>query len=182
MLREDVEIRNATVEDAKFVAWTVLTALDMDDDGVEAVMRSCKDEMSLYSWRHARIATVNGCAVGCLISYEGTQYMQLRDLTWSQIWGAIDEQYLSSIEAEAYPGEFYLDSMAILPEYRGYNIGKWLLLDGLERGKERRCQAVTLIVSVEKPHLCEYYKEVGFHEYGQMEFFGHCYKRLKVLL
>jgi ribosomal protein S18 acetylase RimI-like enzyme len=178
-MREKVIIRDAAADDARFVAWTVLTALDLDEDGIEDVVRSCSEVRSLYSWRHARIATVDGKAVGCLISYEGADYMALRNLTWQGIWGGIDEAYLQTIEAEAGPGDFYLDSMAILPEYRGLDIGKQLLLDGINRGRQRGCTAVTLIVSVDKPHLYDYYASVGFTPFGQMEFFGHRYTRMK---
>jgi ribosomal protein S18 acetylase RimI-like enzyme len=175
----EVTIRDAVIEDAPFIAWTVLTALDLDEDGIADVVSSCSSDRSLYSWRHARIASVDGHAVGCLISYEGAKYMDLRNHTWQSIWGGIDEQYLQTIEAEAGPGDFYLDSMAILPEYRGNGIGRLLLHDGIERGKRLHCSAITLIVSTEKPHLYNYYAGVGFREFGLLDFFGHKYHRMQ---
>ena len=89
------------------------------------------------------------------------------------------QEYLKKIEAETVDGEFYLDSMAILPEYRGYSIGKMLLMYAVEKGKDLGCMYSTLLVDVHKPRLEAYYKSIGFEQYGEMEFFGHDYKRMR---
>lgn len=45
-----IEVRKASYEDVEAVAWTVLTALDMNAEDLEWVKESCSDEMSMYSW------------------------------------------------------------------------------------------------------------------------------------
>lgn len=174
-----IVIRNATVDDAEFIAWTVLTALDMDTNDMDKVVASCSDERSMYSWKNSRIAIIDGKPSGCLISYEGEKYKTMRDYTWSSIWEESDDEYLNRIEAEAHPGEFYLDSMAVLPEYRGLDIGKLLLLDGVKRGIALACDSITLLVDQSKPRLKAYYEAIGFERYGEMEFLGHDYFRMR---
>lgn len=115
----NIEIRDAKKEDVEIVAWTVLTALDMvETDEMEKFIMSCSEDDSIYSWRNSIVATVDGKTVGCLIAYEGSCYKELRNKSWFQLWDDMDSEYLKTIEAETVDGEFYLDSMAILPAYR----------------------------------------------------------------
>lgn len=175
----NIEIRDAKKEDVEIVAWTVLTALDMETDEMEKFIKSCSEEDTIYSWRNSIIATVDGKTVGCLIAYEGSRYKELRNKSWLQLWDDMDSEYLKTIEAETVDGEFYLDSMAILPAYRGYSIGKMLLMYAVEKGKDLGCMYSTLLVDVHKPRLEAYYKSIGFEQYGEMAFFGHDYKRMR---
>lgn len=128
-----ITIRDARKEDVGIVAWTVLMALDMDTDEMEKFIKSCSEDDSIYSWRNAIVATIDGTPVGCLIAYEGSRYKELRDKSWLQLWDDMDPEYLKTIEDEAVEGEFYLDSMAILPEYRGRSIGRELMAYAIEK-------------------------------------------------
>lgn len=123
----NIEIRDAKIEDVEIVAWTVLTALDMETDEMKKFIDSCSDESTMYSWKNSIVALVDGVTVGSLIAYDGRRYQQLRHHTWDSLWDDMDKDYLSKVEAEARDGEFYLDSMAIRPEYRGMGIGRMLI-------------------------------------------------------
>ena len=174
-----IEIRDARIEDVEIVAWTVLTALDLETDDMDRFIKTCTDESTMYSWKNAIIAFVDGKAAGCLIAYEGRRYMEMRDRTWHALWDNIDLDYLKKVEQETQEGDYYLDSMAILPKYRGYNIGKLLLERGINKSKELGCETTSLIVSCQKPRLEAYYRSVGFTQFGEMEFFGHYYKKMR---
>lgn len=76
-----IEIRDAKREDVEIVAWTVLTALDMEQDKTGKFVKSCSEDDSIYSWRNSIIAEVDGKSVGCLIAYEGSRYQELREMT-----------------------------------------------------------------------------------------------------
>ena len=91
----------------------------------------------------------------------------------------MDKDYLSKVEAEARDGEFYLDSMAILPEYRGKGIGRMLIEYAIEKGKRLGCAYSSLLVDKDKPKLEAYYQAMGFERFGEMEFFGHDYYRMR---
>lgn len=173
-----VTIRKATEDDVRFVAWTVLTALDLNTDDIEKAVNSCLQEESLYSWKSALIALVGDKPVGCLISYDGNKYMERRDCTWRNIWGE-SEETLQTIEPETREGEYYLDSMAILPAYRGMEIGRRLIEFAIQESSKQSYDSVTLIVSQEKPHLQSYYQSIGFEPFGEMDLFDHLYNRMK---
>lgn len=174
-------IRDATIEDAQFVGWAMLTALDLPVDGPFNKPEVWRRTDILYSWKRARIAQVDGVPVGCLISYPGEEYELLRFLTWKLIFGETDED-ARKFESETFPGEYYLDSLAVLPEYRRRGIGKALLLDGIAKGYGMGFNMVTLIVDVDKPSNKAMYERLGFVVHGEMLFFGHYYYRMHTVL
>lgn len=92
-----------------------------------------------------------------------------------------------SMEPECLPGEFYLDSMAVLPEFRRMafeyagatdRIGHLLMLDGIEEGRRKGFPRISLIVDKSKPRLFTYYSALGFRPDGEILFFGHLYDRM----
>lgn len=174
----DITVHKASPKDIKTVAWTVLTALDMDTHDLEWVKESCADELSMYSWNKSIVAVVDGKPVGAIISYPGDDYNALRQYTWKRLWNDIDSDTIIKTEVEAHPGEYYLDSMAIQPEYRGLSIGKSLIEAAIDQGKSLGYKKFTLLVDCNKPRLKAYYESLGFQKNGEMTFLGHRYKRM----
>jgi len=170
-------IRDASVEDSDFVAWIVTTALDLPFI-TPGLLLNCREKDSIYSWIHTRLAVVDGKLAGGLISYEGKDYMRMREKSWPVCWGDEHQQELAAIEQETKAGEYYLDSIAILPEYRGLGIGRLLMLDAMKLAAEKDCHCVTCIAAKRKTGLVEYYKSIGFEPCGEMSFFGHSYWRM----
>ena len=171
-------IRKATEEDVAYVAKTVLTALDMDTSDLEWVKESCADPKSMYSWNKALIAEEDGTPIGCIISYRGDDYLPIREYTWSRLWKGVDPEVIRKSAIEAYPGEYYLDSLSIEPEYRGHGLGKELMHAAMGHGATLGYKKFALLVAVEKPRLREYYASIGFKETGEVNFFGHRYYRM----
>ena len=75
-------------------------------------------------------------------------------------------------------GEFYLDSMAILSDYRGIGIGKKLMRDRMDYAFCNGFQKVTLLVDKDKPRLQQYYESLGFVFSEEMFVFGCWYNKL----
>lgn len=172
-------IRKAAMEDAPFVAWTVLTALDMTDDDLAGVTESCADPNSMYSYRNALIAEEDGKSVGCLVSYRGEDYAKMREYTWGNLWKEVDVEFIRNTPYETAPGEYYLDSMAILPQYRGRNIGKILMEAAIAEGRSMGYEKFGLLVAISKPNLEKYYAGLGFRQVGDVNFFGHLYHKME---
>lgn len=171
-------LRPATEADVPFVAWTVLTALDLSTDDLDRAVAACRRDDTLYSYLHALIAEQDGRPVGCLVSYPGEEYADRRSRTWQMIWGEADSADAvdyDHVAVETFPGEYYLDSMAISPEYRGQGVGHKLMQTAMSQHEAAR---YALIVSVEKPHLQAYYAQLGFRPSGEIDFFGHIYRRM----
>ncbi len=194
-------IRDAVPSDSHLIAGDILAGMGYDvfsgsaeeieiggrnlspEEAVGLFSGVCIREDTLYSWTRTRVACVGGVPVGTLTAYPSDDYPPLRTLTW----GLLEAGESSDAEPECRPGEFYLDSLAVLPGYRGMTftdggstgrIGHLLLLDGIEVGRGKGFRRVSLIVDKSRPRLCAYYSALGFRPDGDVLFFGHLYDRL----
>ena len=187
IMDKELYIRNALQADAPFIARIVLAGIDML--GVEAELPAeqqpifnqlvdiCRMDDTLYSYRNTSIAEVEGQIVGALIGYDGGHYATMREKTF----GIVAKQSgmnLSQNAMETGEGEFYLDSMAILPEFRGQEIGKQLMRDRMEWARKNGFASVTLLVDKDKPRLRKYYESLGFGFREAMFVFGSWYDKL----
>lgn len=182
-----IHIHDASLADAPFIARVVLAGIDMLDldaafpdeqrDLYEHLIEICRMDDTLYSYLNTRIAEMDGHRVGALVAYDGAHYAKMRAKTFGLVkqTPGID---LSHNALETGPGEFYLDSMAILPEYRGLGIGQKLMLDRMEWAKRNGFDAVTLLVDKDKPRLQDYYEELGFMFVEDMFVFGDLFNKM----
>lgn len=182
-----VQLRDATVGDAPFIARVVLAGIDMlDMDAVlpddqraifEHLIKICRMDDTLYSYLNTRIAEIDGKPVGALVAYDGANYALMREKTFGlvQQTSGLD---LSRNAMETGPGEFYLDSMAILSDYRGIGIGKLLMRDRVDFAFNNGFQKITLLVDKDKPRLQQYYESEGFAFSEEMFVFGSWYNKL----
>lgn len=175
----NIQLRDATIDDIDIVAWTFLSALGWTEDQEPNVRTMCGREDTLYSWKRSRIVEVNGQPAGCLISYPGAEYETIREQTWRML-DVYDPNSAERFEPETFPGEYYLDSLAVLPEYRGMGLSKVLLLDGAEKARRLGISTITLIAESDHHRLLEHYHNIGFVPIGEMDFFGHRYTRMKL--
>jgi len=168
---KQIDIRPATVDDAAFIAQCVLAAVDVyhfegTPDGFAETTECCAREDTLFSYRNTRVACDGDVAVGCMISYDGAIYQTSRRLTFSML--GMPQSY----DMETGSGEYYLDAMAIIPEYRGYGIGHILMKDALALARERGFRKAALIVEKGKTGLQKYYADLGFRVAGQLSAFN----------
>ena len=182
-----VQLRDATLDDAPFIARVVLAGIDMlDMDAVlpdeqraifEHLIKICRMDDTLYSYLNTRIAEVDGNRVGALVAYDGARYAALRAKTFGLVQQTSGMD-LSHNAMETSPSEFYLDSMAILSDYRGIGIGKLLMRDRVDFAFNNGFQKVTLLVDKDKPRLQQYYESEGFAFSEEMFVFGSWYNKL----
>ena len=179
--------RDATIDDAAFIAKVVLSAIGRFDFGVqtpeiEAILQStesiCAMEDTLYSYRNTRIAEYDGKPVGGLVAYDGKDYAAMREKTFRIIKerNGID---LNGSDMETQSGEFYIDSLAVIPSERGKEIGKMLLKDIEQQGIAKGHSCFTLIVDATHPKVKDYYATLGFEAEETMNAFGTCFVRMK---
>ncbi len=182
-----VQLRDATSDDAPFIARVVLAGIEMLDmdaalpdnqrDLYEHLVGICRMDDTLYSYLNTRIAEVDGCAVGALVAYDGARYAMMREKTFGLV-KQTSGMDLNHNAMETGPGEFYLDSMAILSDYRGAGIGKMLMRDRVVFSLSNGFQKVTLLVDKDKPRLQRYYECEGFAFSEEMFVFEAWYNKL----
>ena len=186
-MERKIYIRDATSDDAPFIARVVLAGIDiLDIDAVlpdeqlaiyDHLVGICRMDDTLYSYLNTSIAEIDENRVGALVAYDGARYAELRAKTFGLVQQTSGMD-LSRNAMETGPGEFYLDSMAILSEYRGLDIGKMLMRDRMDYALGNGFQKVTLLVDKDKPRLQQYYESLGFVFVEEMFVFGSWYNKL----
>lgn len=207
-------IRNARIEDAGIVAGCVLSAFGYDvyskegknetlelgdtaikvSDALDIFAQICAREETLYSYTRAKVAELDGLAAGVLVSYPGEENARLREKTWGLAMAAAggsdspaSSEFIKNAPAECKADEYYLDSLAVLPEFRGMSfeyagssgrLGHLLLTDGILAGRAKGFTRTSLIVDVSKSKLERYYASLGFRTESELLFFGHPYHRM----
>ena len=184
---QDLYIRNASPEDVPLLARCVAAAVglcnfspvesDEQRRRLSVLEEICAMDDTLYSYKNAIVGTVDGTPIGCIICYPGDLYAEGRKRTWA----IFDEKYgrsTSRSEAETQSGEYYLDSGAILPAFRGYGFFKTMLNHCVKRAHKLGYERITLIVLKEHSKLHEYYASAGFSDEGEMVFMDEDYIKM----
>ena len=183
-------IRQATAKDRDFLALVVAEAVgyevmeqaeqglltDETREWLGRLAATITDDATLYTWHHALVAEVEGTPVGALICYPGDDYMQRRDHTFQLVADLIDFD-IHTMDAETVEGEFYLDSLAVLPSQRGKGIARMLLCEGIRKG-EMLHRPNVLACSPENPNARRLYESLGFRVDGERFIFGENYLRM----
>lgn len=180
MEKDKVVIRPATEADVPLLARNVLDAVGMsepEEETMAQVTEMCRRTDVLYSWKNTMVAEINGLAVGTLTCYDGVDYSQMREVTFPIIARNSGYDY-SDMEMETGPGEFYLDSMAVLPEYRRQGVATALLKAGIARARALGISQASIVVSPDKPDAQRLYESLGFQFQKDMFLFGGEYRKM----
>ena len=200
-IKAQVTIRDAREDDAEFLAQVILAAAHLSDMGADttasadtannadtansngtatsagALTAICRRTDTLYSWRNARIACACGKRAGAMVSYPGDIYVAARNITFPLLPGLTQAQ-IDATDIETLPGEWYLDSLAVLPEFRRAGLGKMLVMDAIERGRNAGYAQFTLLAEKSSTHLVEYYTRLGFTIESEKLYLGNAYWRM----
>ncbi len=180
-------LRDARIEDAPFLARCILAGMHLYDfeDNLDSELSSILDSITecerhtdtLYSYINTRIAEVDGQPAGALLSYPGEIYAVFREWTFRQYWPSMYAR-ITDDDPETDPGEYYLDSLAIVPAYRKHGLGRALIKDGIRLGLEKGFSQIALVADTAFPHLPGIYATMGFVPDGHRNLFGDDYLRM----
>ena len=169
----NISIRKASAEDASLIALVLAMAMGGDESHplFDIFCRMAQREDSQYSWRNTFVAEIDGTAAGAIVGYDGARLYELRrplEEAIRDINGGV-----FNIEDETSAGEFYIDSLAILPLYRGMGIAKSLMEYVRERVFAEGFDKVGLIVDYGNPRAEGLYESIGFKRVNPTTFLGH---------
>lgn len=179
-------IRDAIPSDAAFLAKCVMAGMHFYDfesdipENLEIYQRltECEERGDLlYTYKNSRVAEEDGVVVGSILSYPGEIYKDLRHRTFTELWPDIMALDTNS-ELETGPGEYYLDTLAVLPSYRGRGIGRALIQDAIKRGIDMGYEKITLVVDANMPKLISLYTLLGFTLADHRHVFGVDFQRM----
>lgn len=169
--KTDMIIRPATPEDAVFLGCCVCEGIgfeifekenDFNTQVASGLALLAAREDTLYSYRHALVAVVNGEVAGALISYPGEYYHQMRNTTFREL-PHFRELDLDAMPDEAGAGEYYLDTLAVLPQYRRRGVGTSLMQARIAWAKQNFPDLkISLLVDPDNLNGQRIYSRLGF--------------------
>ena len=172
-------IRQAYKEEASqiaelfMLAWPVDEILEYNsisyDQLRESITLTTASEKTIYSYENTFVAEVDGEVVGAMCAYDGADYQRLKQPIVDVLGPDCGFAQLKETEA----GEFYLDSVGVLPEFQGHGIGSALLRAMTAKAHSEGHADVALIVDESNPAAERLYARLGFERAGMRMFFGH---------
>ena len=184
-----IEIREATKSQAAEIASLIMTAMTDDcclyfcgegyglEDFHKMMTMLVEREDSQYSYRNTLVAMDADKVVGISVSYDGERLHELRHAFIEAAKEHIGKDH-SGMDDETQAGELYLDSLAVLPEYRRQGIARKLLLATKERANLLGLPRVGLLVDKDNPVGEALYTSVGFQYVNDNQWGGHPMKHL----
>lgn len=132
---------------------------------------------SQYSYRNALVAvTPEGDTAGVCIGYDGALLHKLRERFFEAAHSMLGRN-MEGMADETSPDEFYLDTLAVFPEYRKQGLGSQLLLASAEKARAIGKPAA-LLVDYTNPTAEALYRSLGFVHEGDRPFAGVIMKHL----
>ena len=188
-LPDMIVIREATKSQAPDIARLIMMAMTDDcclyfcgdgyglEDFRNMMTMLVEREDSQYSFRNTLVAMDGEKVVGISVSYDGGRIHELRRTFIEAAKDYIGKDH-SCMDDETQAGELYLDSLAVLPEYRRQGIAKALLLATKERAHKMGLPCVGLLVDKGNPSGEALYASVGFQYANDSHWGGHPMKHL----
>ncbi len=188
-LKNMIEIRPATKEQSADIARLIMMAMTDEcclyfcgegyglDDFFAMMVQLVEREDSQYSYRNTIVAIDGELVVGISVSYDGGRLHTLRQAFVEAAKESIGKDH-SNIDDETQAGELYLDSLAVLPEYRRQGVARRLLLATKERADKIGLPCVGLLVDQGNPAGEALYISVGFRYVNDSQWGGHSMKHL----
>lgn len=178
-------------ENAPEIARLIMTAMSEEccrhfygenhtaDDFHALITNLCERGDTQYSYANTICATVEGKIVGISVSYDGGRLHELRSPFVKEVLKRFGRDF-SDMPDETQTGELYLDSLAVLPDYRKRGIATALLKATAERAYKMGIGPVGLLVDKGNPKAEHLYTSVGFHYVDDNLWGGHEMKHLQM--
>ena len=184
-----IRIQEATREQAAEIARLIMMAMTDDcclhfcgdgyglDNFRKMMTMLVEREDSQYSYRNTLVAMDADKVVGLAVTYDGGRLHELRRAFIDAAKKYVGKDH-SKMDDETQEGELYLDSLAVLPEYRHQGIARRLLEATKERANQQGLPVVGLIVDKDNPAGEALYVSVGFRYVNDRQWGGHSMKHL----
>ena len=184
-----IEIKAAKKDQSASIARLIMMAMTDDcclhfcgvgyglDDFYRMMTSLVEREDSQYSYKNTLVAMDDEKVVGVAVSYDGARLYELRQAFIEAAKEQIGKDH-SGMDDETQAGELYLDSLAILSEYRRQGIARKLLRATKEKADQMGLPCLGLLVDKGNPAGESLYASVGFRYVNDSNWGGHPMKYL----
>lgn len=137
-----------------------------------------KNRNNQYSFQNCYVAEEDGGIVGAVLAYDGARLQELRMPVLEYIHQHFDPKL--SVEDETQVGEFYIDSLAVLPNQQGKGIGAKLLQYVINEQATQSGRTIGLLVDKANPGAKRLYLNLGFEPVGEKKLLGISLEHLQL--
>jgi ribosomal protein S18 acetylase RimI-like enzyme len=127
------------------------------EGALDVGMRRAQREGGGFSYRNAIVAEIDGRVAGLLLGYRLAEPYDIGDL--SSLSDLV--RPLVELESEA-PGSWYVNALAVFPEYRGRGLGSQLLAEAERIAGLARASTLSIIVADQNEGAKRLYLRTGY--------------------
>lgn len=183
-----MNIRKAIPADAAAIAGYLLLAMEdivyqfigsRDHQQAMALMRHfAAGTRNQYAYENCWVAVMEGEVVGAINVYDGADLHALRQPVIDYLASHHNRVYVP--EDETGPGEYYIDSFGVHPNFQGKGVGTALLQFVIDVYVHQQGQTLGLLVEETNPGAKRLYRKLGFEPVGERVVFGKRMEHLQV--
>lgn len=166
----EVSVRSAQLNDGPDIAPLIIDAIGdianriTGEESPEKIIASLIELFERTDNRNSHlntyVAEFDGKVAGMMILYGGDKAIHLD--AQLERWLVAKNAPIQTIEVEARPDEFYIDTICVNPDFRGQGIGTILLNHAEILCKEHGYSKLSLSVELEKQRARHLYEKIGF--------------------
>jgi ribosomal protein S18 acetylase RimI-like enzyme len=183
-----MQVRKAVIQDSESIASLLMLATgeviygfigERNFEKAQAFLgRFVKSENNQYSFQNCQVVAQEGKILGAILAYDGAKLEELR----KPILDYVREHYKAhlQVEDETQAGEYYIDSLGVLPDQQGKGIGATLLQSVIDEQVYKYGQTVGLLVDKANPSAKKLYLKLGFELVGEKSLFGMSLEHLQL--
>jgi ribosomal protein S18 acetylase RimI-like enzyme len=139
-----------------------------------------------FSKEHWSIIEREGVVAGGIMSYPAEDMYRLNAgvvrVMKDNFKGAPDELGLLQSRImdsrEAFDDEYYIDSLAVLPVFRGKGVGKELIAHAEEKGKVAGYKKISILAEKDNDTAYNLYKKLGYVHDCDLQVLGHDFSHM----
>ena len=184
----EIIIRKANTADANKIAKLMLFAMDKivydfigeknENKALNFLVELIKKDHNQYSYQNITIfENGNNEVVGMTNIYDGAELHKLRNPVLKLLKEKFNQEIHPQDETE--PGEFYIDTIAVFPEYRGYGIGHKILDYIINEYAINQDKNIGLLVDLDNPNAKRLYTNKGFIKVGEKQLMNEYHEHLQ---
>jgi len=181
-------IRKATIADSEQIAPYLMLAMEDivykfigKKDKIAAInllQHFVKAERNQYSFQNCLVAEYDGKIIAAINFYDGANFIKLREPVLQYIKTHFNKDFNPEIETQA--GEYYIDTLAVDPEWQGKGIGSKMLNFLIEKYVVQHGKTLGLLVEEENPNAKKLYLNLGFKSVGKQILVGKQMEHLQI--
>lgn len=145
---------------------------------VDFLCHFVKSENNQYSFQNCYVVEDGGEIIGALLAYDGAKLHELREPVLEYIHQHFDPNLI--VEDETQAGEYYIDSIGVLPTQQGKGIGATILHYVIKEQAFQNGRTFGLLVDKNNPGAKRLYLKMGFESVGEKNLLGISLEHLQL--